>query len=663
MEQLSHSDAGVRKLGAQALARLRPVDRVAEIQTYLILEADPGVAKWLALALGRIRNPSSLQFLERKLASTKSEDAADWMTISKRVLLDQGSEAEIRKLLESRASEAVLDGALMAWENAAVSPDVVRLLSAHTEHPNARVRRWSQLSLGTAAQVPDPSPVRAGLTDPDYLVREWAECSLSRILDPAAVPLLVERLEDEHPRVREWAVKALTCHDARPLTGYLMQRYHREGDDSCREAIVDALRPAATRADVREFIIESLQKEQSVLVLHALIRVVASTPSLTKDPEVAAAAAGRVAKAGDRSLLGRQMATELFGHATPEEQKALQTFAASPRLQLLGNILMSADVNLPQGSNNSNSVPTKAIPEELVLPTTELEPVVGVVIALKEEFRAFSKIVSNFSPVQDADVKDVYYSFTVPGPNGAQGHGVAMLIGDMGPDEAAYHGGRLLDRWKPSIIANIGIAGGIHEDVLLGDTIVARQVDNYISGAKAVKDRTKGSKGFRLQWHGSPYKADATFVTRVINFEFQHAERFQEWALAGKAELEQAAADSPAVADVLKAGYAREAPALVEGNVASGPIVGADRSFIDWLHERDRQFKGLEMEAAGVALAAHHDPRRARTLFIRGVSDFGDQRKKAIDRAGKGAFRALAMNNATRFFLAIMASIDLSSLK
>jgi hypothetical protein len=38
-------------------------------------------------------------------------------------------------------------------------------------------------------------------------------------------------------------------------------------------------------------------------------------------------------------------------------------------------------------------------------------------------------------------------------------------------------------------------------------------------------------------------------------------------------------------------------------------------------------------------------------LVIRGISDFGDNRKKELDTIGRGVIRRYAMRNAVRFFL------------
>lgn len=53
------------------------------------------------------------------------------------------------------------------------------------------------------------------------------------------------------------------------------------------------------------------------------------------------------------------------------------------------------------------------------------------------------------------------------------------------------------------------------------------------------------------------------------------------------------------------------------------------------------------MEAAGLVESAATRREPVRTLVIRGISDLGHERKKDLDKIGKGGLRRLAMRNAT----------------
>src|SRR5205085_9510390 len=99
---------------------------------------------------------------------------------------------------------------------------------------------------------------------------------------------------------------------------------------------------------------------------------------------------------------------------------------------------------------------------------------------------------------------------------------------------------------------------------------------------------------------------------------------------------------------LVEAGLVREAPSMTDAHLASGPVVGAAQQFTEWLRrKRDRNLKALEMESAGLMAAAVRRVEPARTLIIRGISDYGDKRKEQLDRVRDGARRRQAMRKAT----------------
>jgi len=90
--------------------------------------------------------------------------------------------------------------------------------------------------------------------------------------------------------------------------------------------------------------------------------------------------------------------------------------------------------------------------------------------------------------------------------------------------------------------------------------------------------------------------------------------------------------------------------------VACGPIVGAATAFADWLKQQNRQFLALEMESGGVLAAVFEAADPARMLVLRGVSDYGDERKADLDQTAGGAFRRVAMNNAIGMLDSLLAA-------
>lgn len=280
---------------------------------------------------------------------------------------------------------------------------------------------------------------------------------------------------------------------------------------------------------------------------------------------------------------------------------------------------------------------------------------VAVLIAKKEEFRSFVPLMGQYESVPDLTTGKSAYRFKVNNKNGCSIEVIALFIGAMGPERSAVWAQRLNDEWAPEILVNIGIAGGVHSDVVVGDVVVATQVDNYIADARA--EPNSGGSGFEFKLAGDPFKTDSFLKNLLQNMEFSHPAAFQNWQQEGEEGLRDIKETDRA--SLLQKGLIRKAPVIEEGHVASGPIVGASISFVEWLRARDRSYLSLEMESVGVAVAMHEGCKKTRLLVIRGISDFGDERKKELDTIGKGKLRTLAMQNATRLLLALLHDISI----
>jgi nucleoside phosphorylase len=242
-----------------------------------------------------------------------------------------------------------------------------------------------------------------------------------------------------------------------------------------------------------------------------------------------------------------------------------------------------------------------------------------------------------------------YYLFEVPIRGGGRPYRcVVTVMGDMAPTRAALVAEKLLGTWSPATIVMVGIAGGIHKDVRLGDVIVATQVDNYVEGAKVSdKDTT-----LRFERTHDSFKSDAVIVDRVRNFEFSESARYKTWKRSAATGHDAMRSGEHGLSTKLLASE----PEAREGHIASGPYVVTSRSFVQWIKDGDRACVAVEMEAVGMMLAAYLDPRRTSTLVLRGISDLADDRKGALDEIGGGALRALAMSNATSFLWALLES-------
>jgi len=272
---------------------------------------------------------------------------------------------------------------------------------------------------------------------------------------------------------------------------------------------------------------------------------------------------------------------------------------------------------------------------------------VGLVVALKEEFRIlFERFEGRHTHVGDGGRS--YYIFEVGTLAGERPYRcVATLVGDMGTSRTGVVAEKMLSRWDPAVLVVVGIAGGIHKDVRLGDVIIASEVSNYVEGAKAVD----GTNGVVFERSGDSFKTKHALLDRVRNFEFANRASFQKWEAACAARCHPLGAQ---VEPLRKDDLLRSKPAQREGHLASGPVVVTSSGFVAWIREGDRACLCVEMEAGGAMITAHMDPLERDVLVISAISDFADDRKAALDGIGGGILRRYAMENAIDFLWCLM---------
>jgi nucleoside phosphorylase len=278
---------------------------------------------------------------------------------------------------------------------------------------------------------------------------------------------------------------------------------------------------------------------------------------------------------------------------------------------------------------------------------------IAVLVALAEEFHELLALVPPASSVPDPDYGGYAYRFELPAGEGRAAYRcVAALMGDMGPSAAGLATERLLSRWRPACVVMVGIAASLHEDLAVGDVLVATQVDAYLDKAKAVPD---GQDGFRLLQRSTAHPVDYALVEKVKHLPFAHRALFQGWQTEGRGELSAIEGAAPLVTQ----GLVAPAPRLHRVHLASGPVVAASQAFGAWVRQANDNVRALEMEGAGLVAAAQERLQRVRALVIRGVSDLGDGRKSQLDAVGGGGLRRLAMRNAARLFITLARAGEL----
>lgn len=192
----------------------------------------------------------------------------------------------------------------------------------------------------------------------------------------------------------------------------------------------------------------------------------------------------------------------------------------------------------------------------------------GIVIALKEEFREFMALLP-VQPTPERDPATGQYGYVFEHPVSHR-RCVVTLIGEMNPEPAALQTERPLSHWTPRTVVMLGIAAGIHPDVRVGDVVIASQVDNYLATAKAQAGSAPDS--FELSLGGTVFHADFNLLTQVRNFEFFAPEVFSRWQQDCARVLAELVPEEEVRTALLQKGLVRAAPDLLDAHLASEAI-------------------------------------------------------------------------------------------
>lgn len=223
----------------------------------------------------------------------------------------------------------------------------------------------------------------------------------------------------------------------------------------------------------------------------------------------------------------------------------------------------------------------------------------GIVTALAVERDAVLKRMDNVRTYrfEQEDIQ-TYYKGLIRTDKGAVYEVVVIMTQDLGTVEAALATGRLIHKWEPKYIVMVGIAGGTPKGGLeLGDVVVGSEIWEYDYS----KITPKGEER-RPRCH----RADALLLDRV--------NACSNWE--GHVDVPRPKSS--------KRKYAK----LFVGVIASGNKVIACKKYREDLESLHPKILAVEMEAEGVAAAAWQIPNPKGTLVIRGITDFGDEKKR-----------------------------------
>jgi adenosylhomocysteine nucleosidase len=218
-----------------------------------------------------------------------------------------------------------------------------------------------------------------------------------------------------------------------------------------------------------------------------------------------------------------------------------------------------------------------------------------VLTALPREFEALRTLLPNMEPL-DAP-SGVGRQFVV------QHRGQRVILASTttpGPLAAAIATTQLLERHSPDLIILVGIAGGFRsgEDYKLGDVAFASQIVDYEGG----KLRSGGNERRFEVFRSSDYLLSAA-----------HNAAREPWTNLISADLPD--------------GRAKTTTTVHFGVVGSGAKVIADEQARDDLRSFWPRMIAVEMEGAGLALAAHRASYGVHLGLVKGIADWADGNK------------------------------------
>jgi adenosylhomocysteine nucleosidase len=198
---------------------------------------------------------------------------------------------------------------------------------------------------------------------------------------------------------------------------------------------------------------------------------------------------------------------------------------------------------------------------------------------------------------------------------------VALALVGKGNHTAAVLAERAISEFDPVALLFVGVAGTLRPSIALGDIVVATHVYAYHGGTS----QDDGLKARPRVWE----------VSHRAQQIAQHLKRTGEWTR----QLPPGA----------------ERPDVVFGPIVAGEIVqdSTISAEAQWIREHYNDACAIEMEAAGVAQAAHLNDSLP-VVVIRGISDRSDGGKEAADRAGS---QPRAAANAAAFAIAFAATL------
>lgn len=147
----------------------------------------------------------------------------------------------------------------------------------------------------------------------------------------------------------------------------------------------------------------------------------------------------------------------------------------------------------------------------------------GLLVPLQEEFQWVQEVL----PVEKEHQVggEYYYVLSVPDSNFRI---IARVIDQMGLVTAAVAADRLCTRFRFPVLALLGLAGGLDDDVQLGDVVIAEQILHYLHAGKAEDETSPG-----IALGGMTWTDPAKLLEFMRNFGDEHKSTLDAVSIEG----------------------------------------------------------------------------------------------------------------------------------
>jgi nucleoside phosphorylase len=145
---------------------------------------------------------------------------------------------------------------------------------------------------------------------------------------------------------------------------------------------------------------------------------------------------------------------------------------------------------------------------------------------------------------------------------------VACLVGDMGLLAAQHATQKLLDFAEITLLAMLGTAGALDEDLAIGDVAIATEINEFQANSRA----ETADDHYEFRYSGRHWPMEYRIRQSVGNFEFAGRQAFETWQATAARYYNDMQISNKSV-------ICTPPPTLHLGNIASGNVVVASKVF------------------------------------------------------------------------------------